>query len=165
MSEHHKYQLIWFVVFTHFRLEYLACPLFASVTSFRLHFQSVLLMQQMFVPANKLEISVVLLLLFQNLYTHKGAGLPSAQLFSCFALLAGHLLAAVVLQLFTLVVVRSHFQQPAALYLNHLWRMSRERLRCASWQEYKSLLYYYSPGICDTLPHHVTFPPADSLSS
>lgn len=53
------------VGFIHFRLEYLACPLFASVASFRLQFQSVLLTQQMFVPANKLEISVVLLLLFK----------------------------------------------------------------------------------------------------
>lgn len=44
----------------------------------------------------------------------------SAQLLFCFALLAGHLLAAAVLQLFALVVVRSHFEQPAALYLDHL---------------------------------------------
>lgn len=45
----------------------------------------------------------------------------SAQLLFRFTLLAGHLLAAAVLQLFALVVVRSHFKQPAALYLNHLW--------------------------------------------
>lgn len=44
----------------------------------------------------------------------------SAQLLFCFALLAGHLLAAAVLQLFALVVVRCHFEQPAALYLDHL---------------------------------------------
>lgn len=44
----------------------------------------------------------------------------SAQLLFCFALLAGHLLAAAVLQLFALVVVRCHFKQPAALYLDHL---------------------------------------------
>lgn len=44
----------------------------------------------------------------------------SAQLLFGFALFAGHLLAAAVLQLFALVVVRRHFKQPAALYLDHL---------------------------------------------
>lgn len=53
--------------------------------------------------------------------------LSSAQLLFCFTLLAGHLLAAAVLQLFALVVVRSHFKQPAALDLNHL-RAEGERL-------------------------------------
>lgn len=47
--------------------------------------------------------------------------LSLAELLLRFALLARHLLAAAVLQLFALVVVRSHFQQPAAVYLNHLW--------------------------------------------
>lgn len=58
--------------------------------------------------------------IFIILYKSKPVGLPLAQLFLCFALFAGHLLAAVVLQLFTLVVVRRHFQQPTAVYLNHL---------------------------------------------
>lgn len=53
----------------------------------------------------------------------KRVSVPLAQFFLRFALFAGHLLAAVVLQLFTLVVVRSHFQQPTAVYLNHLQRI------------------------------------------
>lgn len=79
-------------------------------------------MQQMFVHINKLQLSgfVIILIFFS-----KRVGVPLAQLFLRFALFAGHLLAAVVLQLFTLVVVRSHFQQPTALYLNHLQRMRR----------------------------------------
>lgn len=44
----------------------------------------------------------------------------SAQLLLGFALLAGHLLVAAVLQLFALVVVGSHLQQPGALDLDHL---------------------------------------------
>lgn len=50
----------------------------------------------------------------------------SAQLLFCFSLLAGHLLAAAVLQLFALVVVRSHFKQPAAVYLNNLHAGGRD---------------------------------------
>lgn len=45
---------------------------------------------------------------------------PSAQLLAGLALLAWHLLAAAVLQLLALVVVRGHLQQPAAVDLNHL---------------------------------------------
>lgn len=76
-------------------------------------------MQQMFVRINKLPLNgfVIILIFFKHV------SVPLAQLFLRFALFAGHLLAAVVLQLFTLVVVRSHFQQPTALYLNHLHRM------------------------------------------
>lgn len=48
------------------------------------------------------------------------AAFASAQLLLRFALLAGHLLAAAVLQLFALVVVGGHFQQPAAVDLDHL---------------------------------------------
>lgn len=44
----------------------------------------------------------------------------SAQLLPGLALLPGHLLAAAVLQLFALVVVRRHLQQPAAVDLYHL---------------------------------------------
>lgn len=78
-------------------------------------------MQQMFGRINKLPLNgfVIILIFF------KRVGIPSAQLFLRFALFAGHLLAAVVLQLFTLVVMRSHFQQPTALYLNYLQRTRR----------------------------------------
>lgn len=53
----------------------------------------------------------------------------SAQFLFCFTLLAGHLLTAAVLQLFAFIIMRSHFKQPAALYLNHLqWTGERDRL-------------------------------------
>lgn len=53
----------------------------------------------------------------------------SAQLLLGLSLLAGHLLAAAVLQLFALVVVRSHFEQPAALDLNHLHADTKSLIR------------------------------------
>lgn len=60
----------------------------------------------------------------------------SAQLLFCFALLTGHLLAAAVLQLFALVVVRGHFKQPAALYLDHLSATEdRRRVEVNRWTD------------------------------
>lgn len=107
--------------------------------SLRYHFQSVLLIQQTFVHGNKLAFQWFYLSYLKFVQTQTRRP-PLAQLFSRFALLAGHLLAAVVLQLFALVVVRSHLQQPAALDLNHLPTRTR-RLKCVSWQEFKSLLH------------------------
>lgn len=51
----------------------------------------------------------------------------SAQFLFCFTLLAGHLLTAAVLQLFAFIIMRSHFKQPAALYLDHLQWTGVER--------------------------------------
>lgn len=53
----------------------------------------------------------------------------SAQLLLGLALLAGHLLAAAVLQLFALVVVGGHFQQPAAVDLDHLQTKENNKRR------------------------------------
>lgn len=53
---------------------------------------------------------------------------PSAQLLLRLPLLAGHLLVTAVLQLFALVIVRSHFEQPAAVDLNHLQSRQKRRL-------------------------------------
>lgn len=107
-------------------------------------------MQQMFVCVNKLPLNgfVIILIFF------KRVSVPLAQLFLRFALFAGHLLAAVVLQLFTLVVVRSHFQQPTAVYLNHLQRMRwRHETFILAGIQLKIILEYLTHFLITLLTH------------